>query len=340
MPIFEAFEIDWTAFAAITALVIWLVDGYRRRKERRASARLLAQIMLTPVGVAQIEIAKLRSVVVPPGGGDTKYLFDVLDSQTGRKDLASRASLVTLDLLPQFLDKADLFSEIVSNRLAWAFSQINRLRSLSQLLGDMPDSADEEEIAQHVKVVLTQIQETEQAIGEAFQALLNEGRSSTRLRRPNPFPTNGFKSDQAEYFMDYRVCASGMIKDTGTIKGRGVFAIRQIRAGEIIEVCPVILLPTDWNTMPDEVKHRVFDWGHLIKGSPAPCIALGWGSMYNHRNPANIRYSADNDTLSIMFTAARDIELGEELTVNYNGAGGNIDSSEDDWFDDTGISPI
>lgn len=178
MLICEGSKIDWTAFAAITALAIWLVDGYRRHRERRASRRLLAQIMIAPVAVAQLEIAKFRSLVVPPGGEDTTYLLNLMRSQAERKYLASRALLLDLELLPQFLDKADIFSEVASNRLAFAFSQINRLKSMSQFLGDTPDSENEEAITEGVKLFLIQIQEAEQAIGEAFLAITKEGRAS------------------------------------------------------------------------------------------------------------------------------------------------------------------
>lgn len=186
MLICEGSKIDWTAFAALTALAIWVVDGYRRRQERRASRRLLAQIMITPVAVAQLEIAKFRSLVIPPGGEDITYLLNVLGNQMGRRDLASKASLLTFELPSQFLDKADIFSEIASNRLALALSQINRLKSMSQLLGDLPDSTSEEEIIQNLKLFLTQAQETEQIIGDAFQVLLKEGRASAWFQRPSP----------------------------------------------------------------------------------------------------------------------------------------------------------
>lgn len=169
---------DWTAFAALTALAIWLIDGYRRHRERRASRRLLAQIMVTPVAAAQIEIAKLRCLVVPPGGEDVSYLLEVLADQARRKELAAEASSITFELPAQFLDKADIFSEIVSNRLALAFAQVSRLRTMARLLGELSDSANREEIIQSLKLFLTQIQETEQVVGEALQVLLNEGRAS------------------------------------------------------------------------------------------------------------------------------------------------------------------
>jgi hypothetical protein len=38
------------------------------------------------------------------------------------------------------------------------------------------------------------------------------------------------------------VPSSGYVKDTGTPKGRGVFASRSLQAGELVEVCPILLL--------------------------------------------------------------------------------------------------
>jgi SET domain-containing protein len=84
----------------------------------------------------------------------------------------------------------------------------------------------------------------------------------------------------------------------------------------------------------------VFDWGFLTNQKPASCLALGWGSMYNHANPANVRYKALADTSCMQFVASRDIDADEELTVNYNETGGDIHSTEDVWFQDSGITPI
>jgi len=57
----------------------------------------------------------------------------------------------------------------------------------------------------------------------------------------------------------------------------------------------------------------VFDWG---KGTVA--LALGYGSLYNHSYAPNARYDDEGQRTKI-FTALRDIEAGEEITVNYNG---------------------
>lgn len=50
----------------------------------------------------------------------------------------------------------------------------------------------------------------------------------------------------------------------------------------------------------------------------AHAVALGYGSLFNHDNPASLRYEADPGNLSLRFIATRDIAAGEELTINYN----------------------
>lgn len=140
--------------------------------------------------------------------------------------------------------------------------------------------------------------------------------------------------------MHFSVCDAATIKDTGTAKGLGIFATRPIRSGETIEVCPVVIVQANWDEMPEEIQRVVFDWGRLTKGIPTSCVALGWGSMYNHANPANVRYSAHADNRCMVFSAARDIDLGDELTINYNETEGDIRSSEDVWFHEAGVTPI
>src|SRR3954452_16625943 len=99
-------------------------------------------------------------------------------------------------------------------------------------------------------------------------------------------------------------------------KGRGVFARRFIRRGEVIERVPVLVLATE------EVKNcegwtglagYCFLWG---KGTLA--LALGYGSLYNHSYRPNARYDDEGGKAKV-FTAIRDIAAGEEITVNYNG---------------------
>ena len=97
-------------------------------------------------------------------------------------------------------------------------------------------------------------------------------------------------------------------------KGRGVFARRSIEAGEVIETCPVLVLPSgSIEDFSAGIGAYVFEWG---RGKLA--LALGYGSLYNHSYRPNARY-VDLAERTKLFTAIRDIAAGEEITVNYNG---------------------
>lgn len=179
MQLFEGYELDWTAIAALIALGIWVVDGMRRSRERAASRRLLAQIMTTPVGIAQIDIARFRSLVAPPNG-DTANILSLIDSRAFRETFASKALEVKLELPAQFLEKSDLFGEKTANCLALALSEIGRLHIVWKLAAEVSDGLDGGEAEDHVHLALEQIQKAESAIGEAFNALLVDGRASIR----------------------------------------------------------------------------------------------------------------------------------------------------------------
>jgi uncharacterized protein len=99
-------------------------------------------------------------------------------------------------------------------------------------------------------------------------------------------------------------------------KGRGVVARRPIRRGEVIERVPVLVLPIG------EVRDHE-SWSGLAGycfywGRDRLALALGYGSLYNHSYRPNARYDDARGPVKV-FTALRDIDPGEEITVNYNG---------------------
>ena len=99
-------------------------------------------------------------------------------------------------------------------------------------------------------------------------------------------------------------------------KGRGVFALRRIRKGEVIERVPMIVMTA--KEFEEEVSasclsNYCFAWGRDQVG-----LALGYGSIYNHSFRPNARYD-DIGPQTKQFSALRDIQPGEEITVNYNG---------------------
>ncbi len=131
-----------------------------------------------------------------------------------------------------------------------------------------------------------------------------------------------------------------VVRDTGTAKGMGVFAKASLKQGQVVELCPIITFKAPFKELPQEVMTRVFDWAVLANAPGTHAIALGFGSMYNHQNPANMRYEATCSGRFLQFVAVRDIEAGDELTINYNGLGGSHESGGNHWFERTGVTPI
>jgi uncharacterized protein len=103
-------------------------------------------------------------------------------------------------------------------------------------------------------------------------------------------------------------------------KGRGVFARRRIAKDTIIERVPVVALPVQevfGATAKSTLSEYVFRWR---EGEVA--IALGYGSLYNHSYEPNARFYSEG-RLTQLFSALRDIDAGEEITINYLGASNN-----------------
>jgi hypothetical protein len=132
----------------------------------------------------------------------------------------------------------------------------------------------------------------------------------------------------------------GFIQHTQTEKGRGVFADRNFTEGELIENAPVIILFQPFQKLPEKLKTVVYNWGAITNGRTCSALALGYGSLYNHNNPANMRYKPDTENETLSYIAVRDIRKGEELTVNYNNTKGGPKSENDDWFKRNNIEPI
>ena len=93
--------------------------------------------------------------------------------------------------------------------------------------------------------------------------------------------------------------------------GRGVFAEKDFKKGEVIEVCPLL---TDYKK--NFANSIIKDYTFKSKFKPdQEVIVFGMCSMYNHSDNYNVGHNQDPENM--IFTAARDIKKGEELYVNY-----------------------
>jgi uncharacterized protein len=104
------------------------------------------------------------------------------------------------------------------------------------------------------------------------------------------------------------------VSEAGALSGRGVFAGRTFDNGETIEFAPVVFFAFPLWKLPEEVRTRLFDWKRLGGSFEAHALGLGYGSLYNHKNPANLNYTANEDRQALQFIAARKIERDEELS--------------------------
>jgi len=115
-------------------------------------------------------------------------------------------------------------------------------------------------------------------------------------------------------------------------KGRGAFAKKDIKKGTIIDVANVILIPNkDYNKIR---KTLLYDYCYIWGDSKIPefdnAITLSISQFINHSFKPNLRYLYDYKDKAIEFSAIKDIKVGEELTVNYNG---RVKDKTPVWFE-------
>ena len=120
--------------------------------------------------------------------------------------------------------------------------------------------------------------------------------------------------------------AQGLLLVSNTPKGRGVFASQPIPKGTVVEVSPVLLFSPEEvsnHTSQTVLQHYTYYWPNPSspRGAQTQAIALGLGSMFNHsRLRQNVVWSRDIAAETIVYTAHRDIETGEELCISYGSA--------------------
>ena len=101
-------------------------------------------------------------------------------------------------------------------------------------------------------------------------------------------------------------------------KGKGVFTKENIAADKIIEESPIIVMSAEDRVNLDKtlLHDYIFAWGEKKEKC---CVGLGFVSMYNHSYQSNCEYFMDFEEETIQIKTVKNIKVGEELTINYNG---------------------
>ena len=115
-------------------------------------------------------------------------------------------------------------------------------------------------------------------------------------------------------------------------KGRGAFAKKPIAKGTLVDIAYIILIPNkDYKKIK---KTNLYNYCYIWedpKHMPAfkNAITLSVSQFINHSYTPNLKYLYDYKNEAIEFSAIRNIKMGEELTVNYNGL---VDDASPLWF--------
>jgi hypothetical protein len=102
------------------------------------------------------------------------------------------------------------------------------------------------------------------------------------------------------------------------IHNYGVFADKNIRKGEIIEVCPTVEV--------DNNNGKVGNYTFNITTTNQCILVLGYGMVYNHSNSTNAIHYVEDELM--VYAAKRFIRKGEEIFISYG----------KNWFTDRNIA--
>ena len=103
-----------------------------------------------------------------------------------------------------------------------------------------------------------------------------------------------------------------------SIHGRGVFAQKTIKIGDIIEECPIIKMKLQEMTVRKQMLLNYYAF-MIDEHNEYTGIALGYGSLYNHSDNCNATYYFDKEKELMIFEAIQSIGKNQEITINYLG---------------------
>ena len=95
-------------------------------------------------------------------------------------------------------------------------------------------------------------------------------------------------------------------------KGRGVYADRDFRKGQIVEEAHVVVVPLKEIGKDSVLSFYVYYWTQRTVA-----VVLGNGFLYNHSTTPNVDFERCMHEKVMRFCATKTIRKGEELTISY-----------------------
>ena len=139
-----------------------------------------------------------------------------------------------------------------------------------------------------------------------------------------PDPQSVIRNPQSAILMS----AQGLYIKSTKRKGRGVYCDRPILKDEIIEECPLLIIPGNEYDRFETTKLADYFFT-FDKSANTQALVLGFGSIYNHKRLANANYWIDMEARTMTIDAAEYIDKHMEICINYGGSPG-VEYKE--WF--------
>jgi len=92
-----------------------------------------------------------------------------------------------------------------------------------------------------------------------------------------------------------------------------VLSRTQFAKGEIVEICPVIIVGMETKAVP-RLKDYIFE---IDKNKQQYGLVLGYAMLYRHSITPNIIFAYNKKNKQMYFMSASTIQAGEELTIDY-----------------------
>lgn len=96
--------------------------------------------------------------------------------------------------------------------------------------------------------------------------------------------------------------------------GRGMYTGLPINPGDIIEVCPLILVP---EAEKEQIHQSKLHDYYFLWPPGGIAIALGYGSLYNHSKTPNAKVIYDIENEEIIIECTLTINPGDEILIDY-----------------------
>jgi len=96
-------------------------------------------------------------------------------------------------------------------------------------------------------------------------------------------------------------------------KANGLFASKDFKKGETIEVCPVLKIDSKINN--NIINDYIFKSNNDNKHN---LLAMGYCGLINHsKNDINVKWYVSKNNKTIRFYCIKNIKKGDELLTNY-----------------------